>query len=257
MERLADTALTVFSDQLEQIRATLAFLDKASAAKLSAPAVINWGGPPSEVDAVRELIASQSYPRQLLWNACYISSVAAFEEFVASALGAAMVGKAEHVQTFGDLGDGFSRLHMRATGSLLRRADNPPAQYRGLSFDDVCKKLGTCYPESTVFKLNTEAVCLEMDLLTLDRPVKLLMGLDFIAGWDDLGDVQALQKVFNLEGKTRDTSKALREYLAAMSEQRHRIAHTGSASDVSLQSLEEHLNVIQCIAESISARLVL
>lgn len=255
MTGLGSTALLVFEDHLARIQTGIRFVEVALSAKKSANRAIDWRADAHAVGAVRTFIGVEAYPEDLLCNANYLSSVAAFEEFLRQTLDTAILASVAKLRSFDDMDPGLQDMHMKATGRLLARRANPPQQLSGLDYFELCRRIGTCLPGSTTFEFNSQALCLLDDALSVDQYLETLRKFGYSASWDTLGAKEELRACFGTTG-TRETRKALERFLADMVRQRNRIAHTGtSASEVSSEVLLEHLRVLGATARALAASL--
>ena len=249
----AATALAVFEDHLVQIEIAVSYLAAASSAKKHAYQVINWTSQlPYEIKEVKTFLDAKPYPEQLHCNSNYLSSVAAFEQFLREALESAIRARVNSASSFDQLGDIVQDMHMKATGRLLTMKEKPPQQLGRLDFFEVCRRIGTCLPGSTTFEFNSEALCLQGDLLELESFFDTLNKFGYTIGFDKLGADAGLRTCFGASN-TRKTRKALEAYVEDMTRQRNRIAHTGtSASQVTPAVLAEHLVVLRSLAQAVA-----
>jgi hypothetical protein len=184
----------------------------------------------------------------------FVTVMAAFEEFLRSVLVLALREKIKQAQSFKDLGEALVNRHMEYSGRLLVGLNNPPT-HPPIDHFDLCRKLGTCLPESTQFELNETALSLVRDLTQLETFMECLGVFGFKLQWDDLGRERDVQQ--SLQTKhARETSKRLQEYLRDAVRMRNRIAHTGqAAADVGDDVLSEELAIFRATATAIAARL--
>ena len=94
---------------------------------------------------------------------------------------------------------------MQYTSRLLVAVNNPPS-YISIDYYDLCRRLGTCVPESKVFKINDTALSIVKGVTELEEFLECLESLGFSFHWDDFGRDKELQKFFQTK-KTRETQK--------------------------------------------------
>jgi hypothetical protein len=249
----ADTALTVLEDHLHQIAVATQYLTTSVSARTHAYQVIDWNAQlPFELGEVQGFLNAEPYPEQLHCNASYLSSVAAFEEFLRKALESAIRVQVKAAADFDSLGGVVHDLHMTATGRLLTMKHRPPQQLVGLNFFEVCRKIGTCQPGATAFEFNAEALCLHGDLLGLESFYETLGKFGYSYGLTKLASDPGLRTCFDTSTAPA-TRKALDQFLGDMTRQRNRIAHTGTTnSQVTIATLTEHLKVLGVLAKAIA-----
>jgi hypothetical protein len=251
----ASTSLAVFDDHLSRIETGLNFVMTALSAKKNAPTVINWGADRYALNEMKSFLAVEVYPEELLYNTNYLSSVAAFEEFLRKSLASAILASVTKLKNFDELDTKLQDLHMKATGRLLARRSNPPQQLIGLNFFDLCRRIGTCIPGGTKFEINAEALCLLDDSMALESFIETLNLFGYQLSFDTLGADPAIGTALRTAG-TRETSKALVNFVKDMVRQRNRIAHTGTtSSEVTYEILTDHIRVLRTLAIAIAANL--
>jgi hypothetical protein len=248
-------ALAVFEDHLARIEAGLGFVEVAVAGRKQLRDIINWGGDRYAVDAAKAFLAADLYPEELLCNSCYLSSVAAFEEFLRATLDSAIRASVSAMTSFDDMGRELHAAHMKATGRLLARCSDPPQQAAGVNFFEVCRRLGTCMPGSKKFEINSEALWILNDSLSFGASLEMLVQFRYVVTWDLICANRDVQARVHATG-TREAAKALRDYLEDMTRQRNRIAHTGTtASEVTVTTLREHLALLLAVSKVLTGAL--
>ncbi|WP_027716711.1 HEPN domain-containing protein [Desulfuromonas sp. TF] len=249
---VSSVPLAVFQEHVRQIELGIRFIYAAGAVRRCVFEVVNWeSGQRHALDEIRRFHEVGEYPERQHCNANFLSLVAGFEEFLCRSLEAAILAKARRVKTFDELGAPVHDLHMKATGYLLTQKAKPPQQLQSLDFFQLCRNIGTCFPGSTSFELNPEAISVQSNLLDLESFIETLGKFGYRITWDILGGDQRVKDFMGIQG-TREAGKLLRQFLADMVRNRNRVAHTGSASDITPDVLTEYLNRLRLLAQAIS-----
>jgi len=244
-------ALSTLLTQLDNISLSLNFLSLSTSLKRTLSQTINWAsGVQHALNDVRSFLDADIFPEQLFFNSSYLSSVAAFEEFLQNTIEAKVESEIEKAAIFEQLPENLRIRHMIASGKLLSLYENAP-DHLSVNFSEVCRRLGTCMPESTDFELNTNALCFLKNIINLESFLEFLSKCCCQIDWDVLGRDAAIQKQLGTRG-TRETAHQLKSYFKEMARMRNRIAHTGTPSDVTPAILDSHLSILRATAITIT-----
>lgn len=244
--------LAVFEEHMLQIKQTFRYIQAAGAVKRCAADVVDKvHGKAYALAEMKKFLEIGDYPEQQHCNSYFVSLVAGFEEFLRKTLETAVKVRARTAKDFDELGTSVHDLHMKATGFLLTLKSNPPQQLRSLDFFQVCRNIGTCFPGTTSFTLNPEAISIQSSLLDLESFMDVLNKFQYKISWDILGADVEVKKCMGVKG-TRDSAKSLKQSLTKMVRQRNRVAHTGSSSDITPGVLEEYLASLVALARAIT-----
>lgn len=252
------TAQVVLTSHLSEVAAVIDFYEAASAGRRAVPCLMDWQRDcPAERTVVQRFLKSPDVSDQILLNAMFLSSVAAFEEYLRASLRQALDASAQKAKTYGDLPEGAKVQHVEATGRLLASVKNPPRHLRALDFDDICRRIGTCTDTSAAFELNLEALSLVKSILGIESVFELLRKFGYSTlNWDALGRNAHVKACLGATGN-RESANLLQEQVGRMVETRNRIAHTGASSDVTIASLRDHLELLGAVSAALDSALAL
>lgn len=244
-------ALAPFEEHILNLGNISEFVSKSVEVQKVLPHIISWPQAWAEAKtAAQDFMKLKLGFEQTLYNSCYLSMVAGYEEFVRQIIAVIVENYTDECEGFDNIPIEISQLHLVSSARLLTRFHNPPQQLPKLNFWDVARKLGTWVPAALNVEANCEAVSLGVDLLSLTAVSDICIRFGVKIGPDNLGTVPALQTVLSIPG-ARNAGKEVDRFLAEMAKRRNRIAHTGSSADVTRQLFEEHLVLVRELAKAI------
>ncbi len=248
-------ALEPLTAHFDEARDCVAYIGKTLRLRSSLGKAVNWQlGPTYETGLADSFIKLEPPEVRPLLNGLFVTVVAAFEEFLRTIIATAVRQKAGRCKTFKDMGESFIHRHMEYSGRLLAAVHNPPA-HLSIDYYDLCRRLGTCLPDSTKYEVNDAALSNVRGLVELDSFFECLNALGYSVHWDDLARNKELQKLLKTRN-TRNTSKELKQAIHETVRNRHKIAHSGqSFADISEDIFVDKLMLLQMTANAIASHL--
>jgi hypothetical protein len=171
-----------------------------------------------------------SAQESILYRGLVISLSGAFEQFVRRMIRDSVSTMSKTTALYDTLDEALRRQNLYRTGIALQTIFEPP-DYLDLDYELLAKNIGTCFVGSKQPVLNAEAFTIFLSIISPDKLVDAFERIRVKLQWDALGRVPALRTA--LEKKdTRETAKALQEFLKRFGQTRNKIAHTGSSGIV-------------------------
>ncbi|MGD0660321.1 MAG: HEPN domain-containing protein [Syntrophorhabdales bacterium] len=250
-----DAALAPFKIHLDEVRNCVAFMKASNRLQSSLGKVINW-----ELKGTYEVALATSFVRldplqfRPVLNGLFVTAVAAFEDFLRSVIIVVARQKVQRSKTFHELGQSFINRHMEYSGRLLATVNSPPA-HLSVDYYDLCRRLGTCLPDSKSVEINETALSFIRGVTEIETFVDCINALGYRLQLDDLSRDKELQKLLGTK-KARETSKELRNSLREVVQNRHKIAHSGqSYAELTEAVFSSRLDLLELTAVSIVTHL--
>lgn len=187
---------------------------------------------------------------QSLNNALFVSIVAEFESFLVITI-RSILDKINLEQIeFKKINDKLISKHIELTGKILSNFYNPPQQIN-IDFYSICRNIGSCFPDTKSYTLNTEIALFIKQILELESFFEFCTNCNYNISFDIISNDTTLRNVFGTT-KVRETSNTIKDYLKETLKNRNRIAHTGqSASDISNKDLRNAAEKFKILAKAI------
>ena len=116
---------------------------------------------------------------------------------------------------------------------------------------DLCRRLGTCLPDSANFEVNEQAIAMVPGLTGLETFFECLVSLGYQINWDDLGRIEAVQSCCGVKG-ARKASCELNTAISSVVRERNKIAHSGqSYAELTEERFEVSLILLETTAKAI------
>jgi hypothetical protein len=224
-------ALKEFELAIDDLASNFEFVRAAARLRPRLADMLYWNNMDGEAKTLATTFLRQGAAEaSLLYRGLVISLAGAFEHFVRRILrdSISAVNKAQPL--YDALDDTLKKQNLYRTGIALQTIFEPP-DYLDLDYELLAKNVGTCFVGSNQPVLNAEAFAIFLSIISPDKLVDAFGRIGVKLQWDALGKVAAVRGV--LEKKdTRETAKALQEFLKRFGQTRNKIAHTGSSGIV-------------------------
>jgi len=158
----------------------------------------------------------------------------AFEQFVRRILRDSVSAINAAGRGYDALENIIKRHNVHKTGVALQTIFEP-LDHLNLDYELLSRNLGTCFSGSTQAVLNADAFSIFSSAMSPEKIVEALKRIGVDLKWDSLGKLQAMQSVLE-KGDTRETTKAIEEFLKWFGQTRNKISHTGSTGIVITES---------------------
>ena len=245
------SALVPLTVHLDEVHHCVSFLRDSSRLKSILGKLVKWElGDTSETRFAQSFIKSELVQSRPVLNGLLVTVVAAFEEFLRTVIVSAARMRVTKSRKFQDLGESFINRHIEYSGRLLATVHSPPAHI-SVNYFDICRRLGTCIPDSTAIEINDTALGFIRSVTDIDTFLDCIKGIGYKISLDDMGRDRNLQGFLKTSG-TRETSKELKRALNDVVLNRHKIAHSGqSYAEITEDILFEHMKVLELTATAI------
>ncbi len=251
------SALIPLEAHLSNLANLADFIAKSVEIQKVLPSIVNWEQAwPEAKSATQAFVKVPLDFDQILYNSCYLSMISCYEEFVRRVIAIVAENFIEDCSEFDRIPVELSQFHLVSSAKLLTRFYNPPQQLHTTNFWDVAKKLGTWFPSAPRVEVNSDAVSLGVDLLSITDVCELCVKFGQPITLDTLGSDSALANALSLP-TGRNAGKELQKVLSEIAKRRNRIAHTGNSADVTRQLFLEHLSFLGVFAKAIAGRVAI
>ncbi len=246
-------ALKEFELAIEDIASSFEFVRAAARLRPRLGDMLHWAILDVEAQRLATTFLQQSAAQEsLLYRGLVISLAGAFEQFVRRIIrdSVSAVGKAAAL--YDNLHENLKRQNLYRTGIALQTIFEP-LDYLDLDYELLAKNIGTCFVGSKQPVLNAEAFAIFLSIISPDKLVDALERIHVKLQWDALGKVPELRNA--LEKKdTRETAKALQEFLKRFGQTRNKIAHTGSSGIVVAETdFDQLLKVFRVFSRALTS----
>ncbi|KAE9647883.1 hypothetical protein EJA70_04170 [Pseudomonas sp. PB103] len=249
-KKRSSAAKVAFDSLVEQNSAWQAWIEGA----IEFEAVLRNNIPWQQLERGQKEIVSKrmgavSPDHQLLANSFYVTLVAGFEEYLRAAIREFVVSLNASGKKPADVGSAVLKCHTKEAAGLLRRVDSPP-DYMSINFEDLCRSIGSCVPDSSRLHLSVEALAHIESPIKLENFLARMSDLGVVMNWDKLGSCPKVKVALGLQEKvgTRDVANTVQEELLRIARFRNRIAHTGGhAADVSPQIISADAKILSSL----------
>jgi hypothetical protein len=233
-------ALKEFEVALEDLASNSGFVGAAARLRPRLNEMLRWESLDGEARSlVRKFLDQQTAEQSLLYRGMVISLAGAFEHFVRRILRDSILAISGSGVSYDALDEGIRKENFLRTGIALGTI-NEPLDYLDLDYQSLAKNLGTCFSGSPQVLLNADAFAIFLSIVSPKNLADALRRVGVGLSWDDFGKVSTIQKAFDKRG-TRETAKAVEDFLKRFGQMRNKIAHTGSSGIVITESDFEQL----------------
>ncbi len=232
-------ALKEFEASLDDFDSNLRFVSTANRLRPRLGGNLQWPGMAPDAKKLVESFLRGVAEDSVLYRGLVVSLFGAFEQFVRRILRDGVAAVGTNLSSYDSLHDGLKKANMYWTGKALQTIFEP-VEYLQLEFDILSKNVGTCFAGSKQATLNADAFAIFVSILTPSSLTETLKRISVELQWDEFGKVSELQKALGEKG-TRETTKAVENFLKRFAQMRNKIAHTGSSGIVVNQSDVEQL----------------
>jgi hypothetical protein len=248
-------AMITFSAHIDELRQNLYFINHAIKLRPMLASIVDRsnGRTPGTI-AVDTFCKLHYTQNRVVVNGLYVTLIASFEELLRNLLRIAIQERVKQVDKYSDLGEKLMKRHIEYTGKILANIHKPPA-HLSLDYYEICRKIGTCFPDAVTFEINETAFSIINAITDLQNFFECIEVIGFTISWDDIGRDERLQQFFTLTG-TRETQKEIHIYLDNAIRHRNRIAHTGqSVADITDDEIHECISFFELLSECIVVHL--
>lgn len=246
-------ALGEFELALDDLTSNFEFVCAAARLRPRLNEMLNWAVMDGEAKMLAQRFLDQGAAQEtLIYRGLVISLAGAFEQFVRRVVRDGV----SHVNTsrlsYDTLHDHLRKQNTYRTGIALQTVFEP-LDYLDLDYELLSKNLGTCFIGSKEAVLNADAFAIFLSIIPPEKLVDALERINVKLDWDAFGKDAALQKALD-KGGTRETAKALREFLKRFGQTRNKIAHSGSSGIVVTETdFGQYLNVFRTFARALAS----
>ena len=246
-------ALKEFELALDEFTTNLEFVRTASRLRPRLNDMLNWQMMDVEAQALAtRFLQQQATEESLLYRGMVVSLAGAFEQFVRRVLRDSVQAMSGAGVIYANLDQHIKNENIYRTGVALQTIKEP-LDYMNFDYEVLGKNLGTCFSGSGQAVLNADAFAVFLSITSPKNLVDALKRIGIDLHWDDLGRVQALQKSLE-KSATRETTKAIQDFLRGFGQTRNKIAHTGSGGIVVTDSdFQQLLNFFRAFARALQS----
>lgn len=244
-----------FDLAMDDIASNFEFVRTASRLRPRLKEMLHWEGMDGEAKAmVAAFLKQESTELSLLYRGLVVSLAGAFEQFVRRVLrdGVHAISGGGAGVNYDGLDEHIKNENIYRSGIALQTI-REPLDYLDFDYESMSKNLGTCFSGSGQAVLNAEAFAVFLSIISpknLDDALKRI-GIDL--KWDDLGRLGPLQKALDRDA-TRETAKAIQDFLKRFGQTRNKIAHSGSSGVVVTElDFEQLLRFFRVLAPALAA----
>lgn len=234
-------ALKEFELALEDLASNSEFVGAAGRLRPRLNEMLRWDSLDGDAKTlVRKFLDQRTAEESLLYRGMVISLAGAFEHFVRRVLRDSVLAISRSGVSYDALDEGIRKENFLRTGIALATI-NEPLDYLDLDYQSLAKNLATCVSGSPQVLLNADAFVIFLSIISPKNLADALRRVGVGLSWDNFGKVTAMQKVLDGRG-SRETAKAVEDFLKRFGQLRNKIAHTGSTGIVVTESdFERHL----------------
>jgi hypothetical protein len=249
---LAD-ALKEFNLALDDFTSNLEFIRSAARLRPRLSEMLHWSAMDSDAKKLADTFLKQGNAEErVLYRGMVVLLSGAFEQFVRRVIRDCVTSINKSVFKYDALDEKIQKQHVYRTGIALQTI-HEPLDHLVLDYEGLGKNLGTCFNGSNDYSLNADAFTIFMSVISPKSLVDALDRLGLNINWDDLGRVQGLQDHFG-KSDTRETAKAIQDFLKDFGRTRNKIAHTGNSGVVITESdFSQLLKMFRIFASAFSA----
>lgn len=224
-------ALEEFTLALDDIGSSAEFVRAATRLRPRLNAMLDWNNMDAQARAFANAFLSQKGAQEsILYRGLVIAVSGAYEEYVRRIVRDCVLALNKPGLEYDKLHDGLKKKNVFWTGMAMRTVFEPP-DHLILDYELLSKNIGTCFGGSKQPVLNAEAFAVFLSVISPEQLVEALERIGVKLKWDVLGQIQELRDALNKKD-TRETAKALKEFLKTFGQKRNKIAHTGSSGVV-------------------------
>jgi RiboL-PSP-HEPN len=215
--------------------------------------MLDWKALDGEAKTLaHSFLKQRTAEESLLYRGMVISLAGAFEQFVRRLLRDSVQAISAGGVRYDTLDEHMKLENAYRTGIALQTI-REPLDYMDLDYETLAKNLGTCFDGSAKAILNADAFSIFLSIISPKSLVDALRRIGMDLRWDDLGRVDALRDTLGKQD-TRETAKAIEEFLKRFGQTRNKIAHSGNTGIVVTESdLEQLLKFFRAFAVALSA----
>jgi hypothetical protein len=252
-EGLLANALKEFDLAIDDLASNFEFVRTASRLRPRLNDMLNWKAMDGEAKMVVTVFLRQRTTEEsLLYRGMVVSLSGAFEQFVRRLLRDSVQSMCGAGVIYDALGGHIKSENVYRTGVALQTIKEP-LDYLDLDYESLAKNLGTCFSGSGQAMLNAEAFTIFLSIVSPRNLVDALKRVGVDLKWDDLGRVKQMREVLE-KSDTRETAKAIEEFLRRFGQRRNKIAHTGSSGIVVTESdFEQLLRFFRAFARALTS----
>lgn len=240
MAGILTNALKEFELGLDELVSNLEFIRTASRLRPRLKDMLNWGIMDGDAKKLAGSFMSQRAAEEsLLYRGMLVSLAGAFEHFVRRVVRDGVLAINGTGLNYDTLDEGIKKQNIYRTGVAFGTIQEP-LDYLELDYESLAKNIGTCLVGSKQAVLNADAFTIFLSIISPDNLVKALERIGVKLQWDDLGKVPSMRATLD-KRDSRETAKAIQDFLKRFGQTRNKIAHAGSGGVVVTESDFEQL----------------
>jgi len=247
-----DTLETNLDAYLQELAECLEFVRASTRLRPRLGEHVNWPGTgAAEKQLINSFLNRKTVREQLIYRALYVSTHAAFEQFVRDLVVTAADYICANIDSYENLWAELQSEHIYRTGQAMATVYQPLEHY-DFDYEKLSRNIGTSVGGGGKFTLNSDALALVWGTFTPDNLDKVVNRVTVALNWDSLAKHGELAACFG-DGRTRDLAKAVRASLELMVKNRNRIAHsTGIAAEVEEPQLREQIRFVRAFCHALA-----
>jgi RiboL-PSP-HEPN len=242
------SALKEFELALEDLASNLEFLRAARHVRPRLRDMLHWQQMDHEArELAGAFLRQRTAEESVLYRGMVVSLYGAFEHFVRRILRDSIAAINAAGGAYENLHENIKKHNIHRTGIALGTVFEPP-DYLELDYEALARNIGTCFAGSQRAVLNADAFTIFVSIVSPDQLTEVLKRIGIKMNWDELGQMPALRKAFD-KPDTRETAKAIQEFLRRFGRTRNKIAHSGSGGVVVTElDVEQFLGLFRALA---------
>lgn len=206
--------------------------------------------PPEIIALVDSLAIPNRKTENLTYDGVVVLLAAMYETFVRDTIEAVCREIETRIPKFDELNEKIKSANARATGHVLSKQSSK--RYSQFNYLDLSKCLGTCFPGSVKYQLNSGPLSIHERNLNSTELVELFKRIGMEDLWGSIGGSAPIQSHFAIT----DSILAKKNAIATLDEfilLRNRVAHSGGrGSSIGPDALVQWLEFFLAVTESLA-----
>lgn len=230
-----EAAFSEAENAIAEIKESVALIDTRQNIHMNAQQVFRFEGRDAYTESIMDEFFGANAAPDAIYRGLYIQLGSIFELFIKKCIEAVVRGHEQDAKFYEDIPEVIRNYNFLYSGHSLATI-HEPVSGRNINFDEVVRKLGTCFVGNTEFALNIECFTLFIGNCKSSRVTKLMDSVN-IKGkfWTDVGKQKKIQTYFD-NTKAKETENDIVNYLDDYIETRNKIVHNGEGSKTITQN---------------------
>jgi hypothetical protein len=232
---------------LSEIGGALDFAALSASLRGQINGMLRWEGLDQERKRLaQEFMRSGQSSLEGVARGLFVNIAGSYEEFLRRLIRGGVETLVSNAKSFDEVPEGPRNHNMHWTGNALRSVFKQRS-YARMDLYRVCSDIGTCIPGNRDFRLNSEALSLEITLPTSEGLDRILERIGIDKYWDDLGRDRGLQRALGAGG-VREASRLVGEWVDTFVERRNLVVHGSRDAVIILEAdVREALRVVEAL----------